>query len=116
MAGVEKLITEHIDVWTSAIKKRNATGRGSNKKIELTGIKKLRELILELAVRGKLVPQDPSDEPASLLLAKIVEEKAQLVADKKLKKQKKIPEITNEEYPFELPKAGSGRNLALFVR
>ena len=104
MAGVEKLITEHIDVWTSAIKKRNATGRGSNKKIELTGIKKLRELILELAVRGKLVPQDPSDEPASLLLAKIVEEKAQLVADKKLKKQKKIPEITNEEYPFELPK------------
>ena len=58
MAGVEKLITDHIDVWTSAIKKRNATGRGSNKKIELTGIKKLRELILELAVRGKLVPQE----------------------------------------------------------
>jgi len=104
MAGVEKLITDHIDVWTSAIKKRNATGRGSNKKIELTGIKKLRELILELAVRGKLVPQDPSDEPASVLLEKIAEEKAQLIADKKIKKQKPLSAITDEEKPFELPK------------
>ncbi|MBA6292330.1 restriction endonuclease subunit S [Colwellia sp. MB3u-70] len=103
MAGVEKLITEHIDVWTSAIKKRNATGRGSNKKIELTGIKKLRELILELAVRGKLVPQDANDEPASVLLAKIAEEKAQLIADKKIKKQKPLPVITDEEKPFVLP-------------
>ena len=103
MASVEKLITEHIDVWTSAIKKRNATGRGSNKKIELTGIKKLRELILELAVRGKLVPQDPSDEPASVLLEKIAEEKAQLIADKKIKKQKPLPAITDDEEPFDLP-------------
>jgi type I restriction enzyme S subunit len=103
MAGVEKLITEHIDVWTSAIKKRNATGRGSNKKIELTGIKKLRELILELAVRGKLVPQDASDEPASVLLEKIAEEKAQLIADKKIKKQKPLPAITDDEKPFNIP-------------
>jgi type I restriction enzyme S subunit len=103
MAGVEKLITEHIDVWTSAIKKRNATGRGSNKKIELIGIKKLRELILELAVRGKLVPQDASDEPASVLLEKIAEEKAQLIEDKKIKKKKPLPAITDEEKPFELP-------------
>ena len=107
MAGVEKLITDHIDVWTSAIKKRNATGRGSNTKIELTGIKKLRELILELAVRGKLVPQDASDEPASVLLEKIAEEKAQLIADKKIKKQKPLPKITDEEKPFELPKGWS---------
>ena len=52
----EKLITENIDVWTSAIKKRGSQGRGSSK-IELYGIKKLRELILELGVRGLLVPQ-----------------------------------------------------------
>ena len=103
MAGVEKLITDHIDVWTSAIKKRNATGRGSNKKIELTGIKKLRELILELAVRGKLVPQDPNDEPASVLLEKIAEEKAQLIADNKIKKQKPLPELSLDEVDFELP-------------
>jgi type I restriction enzyme S subunit len=103
MAGVEKLITEHIDVWTSAIKKRNATGRGSNKKIELTGIKKLRELILELAVRGKLVPQDANDEPASVLLEKIAEEKAQLIVDKKIKKQTPLPAIEYEETFSELP-------------
>ena len=115
MAGVEKLITEHIDVWTSAIKKRNATGRGSNKKIELTGIKKLRELILELAVRGKLVPQDASDEPASVLLEKIAEEKAQLIADKKIKKQKPLPVITDEEKPFELPSGWQWCRLGYFA-
>jgi len=101
MADVNKLITDNIDVWTNAIKKRNATGRGSSKKIELTGIKKLRELILELAVRGKLVPQDASDEPASVLLEKIAEEKAQLIADKKIKKQKPFPAITEQEKQFE---------------
>jgi type I restriction enzyme S subunit len=52
---------------------------------------------------GKLVPQNPSDESASVLLEKIAEEKAQLIADKKIKKQKALPEITDEEKPFELP-------------
>lgn len=67
------------------------------------GIKKLRELILELAVRGKLVPQDPSDEPASELLKRIAEEKAQVVAEGKIKKTKPIEEIAEEEWPFVLP-------------
>src|SRR5690606_5192857 len=67
------------------------------------GIKKLRELILELAVRGKLVPQDPSDEPASELLKWIAEEKARLVAEGKIRKQKPFAEIGGEERPFELP-------------
>jgi len=103
MTDAHLLITENIDVWTTAIKKRSATGRGSNKKIELTGIKKLRELILELAVRGQLVPQDPNDEPASVLLEKIATEKAQLIKDKKIKKQKPLPAITKDEKPFALP-------------
>jgi len=103
MSDAHLLITENIDVWTTAIKKRSATGRGSNKKIELTGIKKLRELILELAVRGKLVPQDPNDEPASVLLEKIVAEKAQLIKDKKIKKPKVLPEIGEDKKPFILP-------------
>ncbi|MBL4911262.1 MAG: restriction endonuclease subunit S [Alteromonadaceae bacterium] len=100
---INTLITDNIDLWTSAIKKRNAVGRGSSKKIELTGIKKLRELILELAVRGKLVPQDANDEPASVLLERIAQKKAQLIADKKIKKTKELPAIADEEKPFELP-------------
>ena len=67
------------------------------------GIKKLRELILELAVRGKLVPQDPNDEPASELLKRIAEEKVRLVAEGKIRKQKPLAEIGEEEKPFELP-------------
>lgn len=67
------------------------------------GIQKLRELILELAVRGKLVPQDPSDEPASELLKRISEEKEQLVVEGKIKKQKLLPEIAPEDTPFSLP-------------
>tara|TARA_R110001583_G_scaffold110248_1_gene259201 strand:+ start:4217 stop:5986 length:1770 start_codon:yes stop_codon:yes gene_type:complete len=101
---VESLITDHIDIWTSAIKRKSSAGRGSSKKIELYGIKKLRELILELAVRGKLVPQDPNDEPASVLLERIAEEKKLLIKDGKIKKPKKLPEITEDEKPFELPK------------
>ncbi|MCK7341042.1 restriction endonuclease subunit S [Enterobacter cloacae] len=100
---VEKLITDHIDIWSSALQTRSTAGRGSNAKIDLYGIKKLRELILELAVRGKLVPQDPNDEPASELLKRIAAEKAELVKQGKIKKQKPLPEISEDEKPFELP-------------
>lgn len=99
---VEQLITDHLDLWTQAQTAKSTSGRGSNNKIELTGIKKLRELILELAVRGKLVPQDPNDEPASELLKRIAAEKEALVKAGKLKKQKPLPAITDEEKPFEL--------------
>jgi len=67
------------------------------------GIKKLRELILMLAVRGKLVLQDSNDEPASELLKRITEEKDQLAAQGKIKKQKPQAEITEEEKLFDLP-------------
>lgn len=100
---VEKLITDHIDIWSSALQTRSTAGRGSNGKIDLYGIKKLRELILELAVRGKLVPQDPNDEPASELLKRIAADKAELVKQGKIKKQKPLPEISEDEKPFELP-------------
>ncbi|EEI6326083.1 restriction endonuclease subunit S [Salmonella enterica subsp. enterica] len=101
--AVEKLIVDHIDTWTTALQTRSSAGRGSSGKIDLYGIKKLRELILELAVRGKLVPQDPNDEPASELLKRIAAEKAELVKLGKIKKQKPLPEISEEEKPFELP-------------
>ncbi|KAJ9433919.1 type I restriction enzyme, S subunit [Candidatus Pantoea symbiotica] len=100
---VEKLITDHIDTWSSALQTRSTAGRGSNGKIDLYGIKKLRELILELAVRGKLVQQDQNDEPASELLKRIAAEKADLVKQGKIKKQKLLPDISEDEKPFELP-------------
>lgn len=76
------------------------------------GIKKLRELILELAVRGKLLPQEPSDEPASELLKRIAEEKARLVAEGKIKKQKPLAERDAEDPAFELPAGWAWARLA----
>ncbi len=67
------------------------------------GIAKLRELILTLAVQGKLVPQNPADEPAGVLLKKIRAEKDRLVAEGKIKRDKPLAEIAEEEKPFELP-------------
>ncbi len=103
----QQLVTDHLDLWTSTVtpKPTSGRGRGSGKssKLELTGIKKLRELILELAVRGKLVAQNPDDEPASKLLERIEAEKAQLIKDAKLKKQKPLAPVSEEEKPFELP-------------
>ena len=63
----------------------------------------MRSKLLDLAMRGKLVEQDPSDEPASELLKKIQSEKAQLVKEGKIKKSKKLPEITDDEKPFDIP-------------
>ena len=67
------------------------------------GVARLRELILTLAVQGKLVPQDPKDEPASELLKKIRAEKDQLIAEGKIKRDKPLAEIAEEEKPFGLP-------------
>ncbi len=91
--AVEKLIVDHIDTWTTALQTRSTAGRGSSGKIDLYGIKKLRELILELAVRGKLVPQDPNDEPASELLRGMKKQQEDLIKEKKIKKPKKLPPI-----------------------
>jgi type I restriction enzyme S subunit len=67
------------------------------------GVARLRELILTLAVQGKLVPQDPSDEPASELLKKIRAEKDRLIAEGKIKRDKPLAEIAEDEKPFGLP-------------
>ena len=64
--------------------------------------KQLRQTILDLAIRGELVPQDPTDEPASVLLERIRAEKEQLIKDKKLKRDKK-DNVPIDEAPFELP-------------
>lgn len=68
-------------------------------------ITSLNKKILDLAVRGKLVPQDPNDEPASVLLKKIAEEKQKLIKEGKIKKQKTLPTIPEDEIPFDIPES-----------
>jgi type I restriction enzyme S subunit len=101
--SARELITEHLDLWTGAVTKKSTSGRGSNGKVELTGVKKLRELILELAIRGKLVGQDSSDEPASLLLERISSEKLRLMKQGEIKKRRKLPALSEMTIPFHLP-------------
>ncbi|BAZ94611.1 restriction endonuclease S subunits [Thiohalobacter thiocyanaticus] len=96
-------VTDNLDLWTSAILTKSITGRGSNGKQQGYGIKKLRELILELAVRGKLVSQDPNDEPASVLLEKIADEKTRLIKEGKIKKPQPLSKISKDEIPYALP-------------
>ena len=63
----------------------------------------LKASILQYAMEGKLVKQDPNDEPASVLLEKIKAEKEQLIKESKIKKTKKLPEIAEDEKPFDIP-------------
>ena len=68
--------------------------------------KKLRQKILDLAIHGKLVPQDPNDEPASVLLEHIRAEKERLIAEGKIKRSKKSATSDTSHYenvPFEVP-------------
>jgi len=66
-------------------------------------VKKLRQQLLQDAVQGKLVEQNPKDEPASELLKKIKTEKVKMISEKKLKKEKDLPTIKPAEIPFEIP-------------
>ena len=66
-------------------------------------VQRLRRFILDLAVRGKLVPQDPNDEPASELLKLITKEKNRLVEAREIRRQKPLRGLSREEMPFTLP-------------
>jgi type I restriction enzyme, S subunit len=67
-------------------------------------IPKLRAMIFQLAVQGKLVPQNPDDEPASVLLEKISEEKKRLIEEGKIRKTEPLPPIGIDEVSYEVPK------------
>ena len=64
---------------------------------------KLKQSVLQYAMEGKLVKQNPSDEPASELIKKIENEKAELIKEGKIKKSKKLPSINDDEKPFDIP-------------
>lgn len=70
---------------------------------QLDLLKKLRQQLLHDAMQGKLVPQNPNNEPASELLKKIKAEKQKLIAEGKLKKEKELPPIKADEIPYEIP-------------
>ena len=72
-------------------------------KLNSTLPNKIKQSILKYAMQGKLVEQNPSDKPVSELLKQIKAEKEQLIKDGKIKKEKPIPEITQDEIPFEIP-------------
>ena len=78
--------------------------------------KKLRQKVLDLAIHGKLVKQDPNDEPASILLDRIRAEKAQLVKEGKIKKSDLIEKpISEDEIPFEVPEGWEWCRLAAII-
>ena len=100
----------------------------------MTTVEKIKAKILDLAIRGKLVPQDPNDEPASVLLERIKAEKAELVKAKKIKKDKNPSEIIigsdgvpyekfadgtskdlSDEIPFDLPQGWAWARLGMVV-
>ena len=79
--------------------------------------KKLRQKILDLAIHGKLVPQDPNDEPASVLLERIRAEKERLIKEGKIKRSKKSSSDTPhyEKVPFEVPERWEWSNVESFT-
>jgi type I restriction enzyme S subunit len=105
-----KAIIDTFDLWTTAqtLKASNRGLSASNQ--SLLGIKKLRELIFELAISGKLVEQDLNDEPASKLIKRIEFEKKKLINQGKLKKQEIAVDLGEVEKPFDLPN-GQGQRI-----
>lgn len=96
-------IINNLEFWVTAqtLKTSNRGRTAANQR--LYGVNKLRELILELAVRGKLVNQDPRDEPASILLEKIAKEKKFLIKEGKIRKQTPFPILSKDEILYILP-------------
>lgn len=97
-------ILNSFDVWIGAQGWKSRLRLRSVDNISLEGISRLRELILGLAVRGKLVPQNPSDESVSRLFEKINAERERLISEGKLKRQNPLLPISESDKPFHIPK------------
>ncbi len=95
------LVSGNLDVWTTAVERRSGAGRSGGKRVSLYGIDRLRALVLDLAIRGKLIRQDPSDEPASVLLERIENEKRRLIAARVTKRP--VVMVKPRTWPFDVP-------------
>ncbi|MBX7247999.1 MAG: hypothetical protein K1X35_03000 [Caulobacteraceae bacterium] len=97
MSDIAALVSDHLDIWTSAVERKN----GGGKRMSLYGVERLRALIFDLAVRGKLVPQDTSDGDATTLLKSIANERRNYVPSRGLK----VPKLSEQSRrdPFDLP-------------
>lgn len=102
MTDVKKLITEHLDIWlTAETEKKSGRGRSSNSSNSIYGIQKLRELILELAVTGRLTNQK-KDEDAKELLGCLLAERAELIKQKKIRNSK-VNSIDKSQFHVDIP-------------
>lgn len=108
MSAIQQMLTDHIDIWTAAeTEKRSGRGRASSSAARVYGVRKLRGLILELAIRGKLVPQDASDEPASELLMRIRDRNTKKLADGKVKNSRPLSSLDKHDLAFAIPSGWS---------
>ncbi|RYF31533.1 MAG: restriction endonuclease subunit S [Comamonadaceae bacterium] len=101
-ADIATFVSDNIDLWSSAVQRKSGTGRGGGKKVSHYGIERLRALILDLAVQGMLVSQDPGDEPATKLLTKIRSDRVDLTKSKVIGKGKAFP-LVSAAPPFAIP-------------
>ena len=100
MDPVQQLLVNHIDVWLSAnVEKQSTRGRSKTDSSMIYGINKLRSLILQLAIRGKLTSQNLSDGSASSLIQAIQSEK---IGNKASEKRLKGPTVI-KKIPFDIP-------------
>lgn len=101
-SDVTALAIEHLELWTGAPGRKSNAGRGGEKKVGVYGVERLRALILDLALRGRLVPQQTEDQPATELLKSIRMERAKLTKSKAIGKGKAFPPVSSEP-PYPIP-------------
>lgn len=99
---LDRLVADNLDIWTGATLRKSGAGRGGSNRISLYGIERLRALILDLAVRGKLVSQHAEDEPAADLLKSINAERVKLVKAEAIGKGKSFAAVSDQP-PFAVP-------------
>ena len=104
MNPIQEMLIKHMNVWISAsVEKKSGRGRSSDASNGIYGIERLKTLILQLAIRGKLLEQSSDDEPASELLRQIAEYVNESTSKGLIRKQKSYAKVGESEQTFFLP-------------